>query len=69
MILLQENCPVHTARIIKRWFEDQRHVDLIEWPSKGCNLNPIENIWANIVNSWTPQHERMSNQLMYHTNK
>lgn len=43
-------------------------INIIEWPSKGCDLNPIENIWANIVNSWTAQHEWMSNQLMYHTN-
>lgn len=62
-----DNCPVHTARIVQRWFAEQRDIDLLEWPSKGCDMNPIENCWGNIVNSWIPGEERSSRQLLQHT--
>lgn len=66
VIFMQDNCPIHTARIVKRWFQDQRNMELLDWPSKSCDLNPIENVWANIVNVWEPQQERTFRQLMGH---
>ena len=66
ILFMQDNCPVHTGRAVKRWFEQQRHIELLDWPSNSCDLNPIENIWANIVNVWEPAQERTSQQLMTH---
>ena len=60
---MQDNSPIHTARIVQRWFQEQQHVELLDWPSKACDLNPIENIWANIVNVWKPALERTSPEL------
>ena len=31
---------------------------MLEWPSKGADMKPIENIWANIVNSWESEREK-----------
>ena len=36
----------HTAKSTERWLE-QRGVDVVEgWPTKGDDINPIENLWA-----------------------
>lgn len=66
ILFMQDNCPVHTGRAVRRWFEEQRRLDLLAWPSNSCDLNPIENIWADIVNVWEPAEERTSQQLMLH---
>ena len=68
-IFMQDNSPIHTARIVQRWFQEQQHVELLDWPSKACDLNPIENIWANIVNVWEPAQERTSRELVQHANR
>ena len=46
---MQDNSPIHKARIVTQWFEEQQNITLLHWPSKGCDLNPIENVWGNIV--------------------
>ena len=53
--------------MIRRWFEEQRDIELLEWPSKSPDLNPIENVWGNIVNMWEAGRERNSEQLFQHT--
>ncbi|KAK4314511.1 hypothetical protein Pmani_014216 [Petrolisthes manimaculis] len=77
IIFVQDRCPVHTARIVKNWFADQQNIQLLELPniqllelpSKGCDCNPIEHIWANMVNTWEPELERTGEQLMAHTQR
>ncbi|KAK4306651.1 hypothetical protein Pmani_021544 [Petrolisthes manimaculis] len=77
IIFVQDKCPVHTARIVKDWFADQQNIQLLELPniqllelpSKGCDCNPIEYIWANMVNTWEPELERTGEQLMAHTQR
>ncbi|KAK4314977.1 hypothetical protein Pmani_013760 [Petrolisthes manimaculis] len=77
IIFVQDRCPVHTARIVKDWFADQQniqllelpYIQLLELPSKGCDCNPIEHIWANMVNTWEPELERTGEQLMAHTQR
>ena len=59
---------MHTAGIIKRWFQEhQDQIEVLDWPSKACDLNPIESVWANMVNSWEPERERTRDQLVQHT--
>lgn len=68
IIFMQDNCPIHTARIVRRWFADRVDaIELLHWPSKGCDMNPIENIWACMVNQWEPGAERTKRALLQHT--
>ena len=69
IIFMQDNCPIHTAKIIKRWFAEQRDVELLPWPSKACDLNPIEHVWANIVNCWEPEREKKADDLWEHAHR
>lgn len=44
-IFQQDNASIHTAHIIKNWFED-KSVDIMDWAAKRSHLNPIENLWG-----------------------
>ncbi|MBC7196880.1 MAG: IS630 family transposase [Deferribacterales bacterium] len=44
--LQQDNHRAHTANVIKDYMEEE--IIPIDWPSKSCDLNPIENLWPII---------------------
>jgi len=44
--LQQDKATCHTAKTTKQWLE-QHGVEVVEgWPTKGDDINPIENLWA-----------------------
>jgi transposase len=46
-IFMQDNAPVHRARIIRDLLQELGLMTM-EWPLYSLDLNPIENIWAII---------------------
>lgn len=46
--MVQDNCPIHTCRLVKEWFTRHQEIRLLPWPPKGCDIHPIENLWAII---------------------
>lgn len=44
-IFQQDNCPVHTAGIIRQWFATN-NIEVLPWASYSPDINPIENIWG-----------------------
>ncbi|KAG7160390.1 Transposable element Tc1 transposase-like 5 [Homarus americanus] len=47
--LLQDNSPIHTSNVVKSWFQNHPHVRLLPYPPKSPDLNPTENVWAEMV--------------------
>jgi transposase len=43
-VFMQDNAPIHTAKIVKEWFKEQG-IDVMPWPPYSPDLNPIEHSW------------------------
>lgn len=49
-IFQQDNAPIHVSKYMKKWFVDH-NVQILDWPAKSPDLNPIENLWAILSQS------------------
>ena len=41
------NDPKHTSKVVAKWLNDNK-VKVLEWSSQRNDLNPIENLWAEL---------------------
>ena len=46
-VFMQDNASVHKAKIVMEFLQEQK-IEVMPWPAYSPDLNPIENIWADM---------------------
>lgn len=49
LIYMHDNASIHTAKYTKAWLSGRNINVLKDWPTKGADMNPVENVWAELV--------------------
>lgn len=49
IFFLQDHSPIHDSRGVQNWFQSQRRIKLLPFVPRSPDLNPIENMWAEVT--------------------
>jgi transposase len=44
----QDHSSIHDSRVVQEWLSQQANVELIDWPPRAPDMNPIENMWSEV---------------------
>lgn len=58
--IFQDNSSIHKSRVVTEWL-NTNHINTLPWPSKSPDLNPIENVWAQMVKDMYSRNFRPAN--------
>jgi hypothetical protein len=47
----QDHSSIHDSGVVQEWLSRQADVELIDWPQRAPDMNPIENMWSEVKKS------------------
>ncbi|KZR97444.1 Uncharacterized protein APZ42_007679, partial [Daphnia magna] len=50
---VQDNSTIHNAINTRNWLAQHAQLIALDWPTKGADMNPIENVWGYLVSKLT----------------
>jgi len=64
--LQQDHSSIHDSRVVQEWVSRQADVELLDWPPRAPDMNPIENMWSEVKRTmqetWPVLHPRKSGE-------
>ena len=64
--VVQDQTPIHTSHRVREWAQLHPEIEFLDWPTKGCDMNPIENLWGIMVRDWDIGQERTKEAIARH---
>jgi transposase len=61
-VFQMDNDPKYTSKVVAKWLKDNKD-KVLEWPSQSPNLNPIEDLWAELKKHAQARRPDNLNQL------
>lgn len=49
LIYMHDNSSIHNSRVSREWCQLHNINVMEDWPPKGPDMNPVENVWAELV--------------------
>jgi len=46
--LQQDHSSIHDSRVVQEWLSQQENIELIDWPPRAPDMNPMENMWGEV---------------------
>ncbi|KAH9629332.1 hypothetical protein HF086_017707 [Spodoptera exigua] len=66
ILFFQGNYPIHRWHMVDHWIKQQPYLRTVQWPVRSPDLNPLENLWAIMVQRWDTKKERTEKALVSH---
>jgi transposase len=46
--LQQDHSSIHDSCVVQEWLSQQADIELLDWPPREPDMNPIENMWSEV---------------------
>jgi len=47
--LQQDHSSIHDTRVVQEWISWQANVELLDWPPRAPDMNPIDKMWSEVA--------------------